>query len=141
MRADTFAAGLSATSSLPLADANGVIIGGVGFGWPDAQVFNIQQTLRLDLIAHIAARALERSYVYEDERTHAQAREREGARLFQEACIPRTLPDIDGLQLAAAYVPASDAAMGGDWYDMFLSTVAPALSSATSLVTACNRPR
>ena len=33
IRADTLAAGLSATASLPLADGNGVILGAAGFGW------------------------------------------------------------------------------------------------------------
>ena len=119
MRADTLAAGLSATASLPLASASGVILGAAGFGWPVVQDFGIEQVRRLDLIAHMAAQALDRANLYEAERERALSRERDDAQLFQDACLPRTLPQGISLEVAATYLPASDAAMGGDWYDVF----------------------
>ena len=119
MRADTLAAGLSATASLPLAAANGVILGAAGFGWPVVQDFGIEQLRRLDLVAHLAAQALDRANLYEVERERALSRERNDAQLFQDACLPRTLPQDISLEVAATYLPASDAAMGGDWYDVF----------------------
>jgi serine phosphatase RsbU (regulator of sigma subunit) len=46
-------------------------------------------------------------------------REREAARSLQDALLPAELPGTEHLEMAAAYLPASDAAMGGDWYDVF----------------------
>jgi PAS domain S-box-containing protein len=48
-------------------------------------------------------------------------RERQIARTFQEASLPRTLPRLDGLRLSVTYL-ASDrhAGIGGDWYDAFV---------------------
>jgi PAS domain S-box-containing protein len=54
---------------------------------------------------------------------HARAYERERriAVTLQEASLPRTLPTIDGLHLAADYRPGnSEATIGGDWYDAFV---------------------
>jgi hypothetical protein len=48
-----------------------------------------------------------------------RADERAEARLLQEALLPPVLPLGYGLEMAAAYLPASDAPMGGDWYDAF----------------------
>ncbi len=108
-----------ATASLPLASASGVILGAAGFGWPVVQDFGIEQVRRLDLIAHMAAQVLDRANLYEAERERALSRERDDAQLFQDACLPRTLPQGNSLEVAATYLPASDAAMGGDWYDVF----------------------
>ena len=43
------------------------------------------------------------------------SRELELAREIQQSILPRTLPDIDGLCVAACYLPMSD--IGGDFYD------------------------
>jgi serine phosphatase RsbU (regulator of sigma subunit) len=67
----------------------------------------------------MAAQALERAALYEQEHQRPSAQERADAQLFQHACLPRVLPEGDGLELAAVYLPASDASMGGDWYDVF----------------------
>lgn len=40
-------------------------------------------------------------------------------RTLQDAFIPRKLPAAENLEMAAAYLPAKDAAVGGDWYDVF----------------------
>jgi PAS domain S-box-containing protein len=53
------------------------------------------------------------------ENTQLYARERAAAASLQRSLLPR-LPRIPGLQVAAEYVPAADeAAVGGDWYDVF----------------------
>jgi type II secretory pathway pseudopilin PulG len=45
--------------------------------------------------------------------------QRSVARLLQLALLPKTLPDIPGTDLAARYLPASNAAdVGGDWYSV-----------------------
>ncbi|WP_375501410.1 SpoIIE family protein phosphatase [uncultured Jatrophihabitans sp.] len=53
------------------------------------------------------------------ENTQLWARERATAATLQRSLLPR-LPQIGGLEVAASYVPAADeAAVGGDWYDVF----------------------
>ncbi|HTJ28433.1 MAG TPA: SpoIIE family protein phosphatase [Candidatus Limnocylindria bacterium] len=48
-------------------------------------------------------------------------RERQIARTFQEASLPRTLPRLDGLRLSVTYLACDrDAGIGGDWYDAFV---------------------
>src|SRR5207244_3851941 len=117
--ADTLAASLSATASLPLHTPNGACLGAIGFGWRRAQAFGPAQVRRLDLIAQMATQALDRAMLYERERRQPAAEERAEAHLLQEAFLPRVLPQTGTLGLAAAYLPARDAAMGGDWYDAF----------------------
>jgi serine phosphatase RsbU (regulator of sigma subunit) len=119
LEADSLAVSLGATASFPLTTASGVSIGAAGFGWPDSQQFNDTQMRRLDLIVRMAAQSLERAVLYERQQQEAIARERTDAQLFQDACLPRVLPKSEGLELAALYLPASDATMGGDWYDVF----------------------
>lgn len=46
--------------------------------------------------------------------------QRDTARALQDAALPKTLPEVKGLRLAAGYRAASDGeAVGGDWYDAF----------------------
>ena len=46
--------------------------------------------------------------------------ERFAVTLLQAAALPAELPDVPGLDLAAAYLPATlDTPVGGDWYDAF----------------------
>ncbi|MDQ1395763.1 MAG: hypothetical protein QOG64_1022 [Acidimicrobiaceae bacterium] len=117
--ADTAASSLQATASLPLRTAAGLVLGAAGFGWDQPQSFESDQVQRLDLISQMAAQALDRALLYERERVRGSERERAEARLLQDAFLPATLPDTDSLAMAAAYLPASDAAMGGDWFDAF----------------------
>jgi serine phosphatase RsbU (regulator of sigma subunit) len=117
--ADTSAASIGATASYPLFSAAGLVLGAVGFGWPTPQRFGSDQVRNLDLVANLAAQALERAILTEREHERASTRERADAQLLQDAFLPRTLPTTDTLDLAAVYLPASDAAMGGDWYDVF----------------------
>lgn len=71
-------------------------------------------TPELTLVRELAIRAglmLENTQLY--------ARERAAAATLQRSLLPR-LPRIEGLSIAADYVPAADeAAVGGDWYDVF----------------------
>ena len=66
--ADTLAASLSATASLPLYGASGSILGAAGFAWAHPQEFGAEQMRRLDLIAGLAAQALDRALLYERDR-------------------------------------------------------------------------
>jgi serine phosphatase RsbU (regulator of sigma subunit) len=116
---DTLAASLHATASLPLVSADGVILGAAGFGWPDTQAFDVEQVRRLDLISQLAAQAIERASSYRREHDETSSHERVTAHLLQAAFLPRVLPETAALDVAALYLPASDAPMGGDWYDVF----------------------
>jgi len=69
--ADTLAASLQATASLPLRAASGAILGATGFAWEQPQAFDAGQVQRLDLVARLAAQALDRALLYERERGHA----------------------------------------------------------------------
>jgi serine phosphatase RsbU (regulator of sigma subunit)/CHASE3 domain sensor protein/anti-sigma regulatory factor (Ser/Thr protein kinase) len=58
----------------------------------------------------------------EDRERALEAYEREHvvAITLQRALLPESLPDIPGLRIDGAYVPATaDADIGGDWYDVF----------------------
>ena len=116
---DTVAAGLAATASLPLLSAQGGAAGAAGFGWNEAQAFDAEQRRTLELISQMAASALERAILHQRYVDSVDARDVAEAQLLQEIFLPRTLPKVQNLEAAAVYVPAADAAMGGDWYDVF----------------------
>jgi serine phosphatase RsbU (regulator of sigma subunit) len=119
MVADTLAASLHATASLPLVSSDGVILGAAGFGWAEAQVFDVEQVRRLDLICRLVAQAIERAGSYRREHDETFSHHRVTAQLLQSAFLPRVLPETAALDVAALYLPASNAPMGGDWYDVF----------------------
>lgn len=116
--ADTLASGLNALAALPLRGGDGRIIGAAGLGWRAPQRFGTTQRRRLDRITEMVSQALDRALA-ERERGQRNAREVADASVLQEAFLPRSLPQTERLSLAAAYLPASDAPMGGDWYDAF----------------------
>lgn len=129
LEADTTAAGLVATASLPLVTATGEAAGAAGFGWPERQSFDDDQKQRLDLIAQLVASALERTVLHRRHTDAMRTRDVADAQLLQDVFLPRSLPDVAGLEIAAVYLPASEAPMGGDWYDVF-----PLPTGATCLV-------
>jgi PAS domain S-box-containing protein len=54
------------------------------------------------------------------EHMHSFERERRLAQTLQEATLPAQLPAVEGALLSTVYLPAaSDAQVGGDWYDAF----------------------
>jgi serine phosphatase RsbU (regulator of sigma subunit) len=65
----------------------------------------------LDTIGVLAARAIARGRRFDAEHRASLA--------FQRTALPSTLPDVDGLTIAARYRAGSvRAAVGGDWYDV-----------------------
>jgi serine phosphatase RsbU (regulator of sigma subunit) len=63
-------------------------------------------------LAHRAALALDNALLYQRQSTLA--------RVLQESLLPERLPDVEGLDLGAAFRPAGDGAViGGDFYDAF----------------------
>jgi serine phosphatase RsbU (regulator of sigma subunit) len=114
---DTLAASLQATASFPLHSSGGGTLGAMGLGWSDPQAFGERQRSRLALVAGITAQALER--VMTSTAATVSADERAQAQLLQETFLPAVLGGREGVDFAAAYLPASDAPLGGDWYDAF----------------------
>jgi serine phosphatase RsbU (regulator of sigma subunit) len=115
---ETVVASLAATASVPIRTPEGLTLGAIGFGWPGPQEFLPGQVRRLELIAELGAHALRRAD-RERNRGERVAQETADAHVLQEAFLPAALPQTDRLELAAAYLPARDAPMGGDWYDAF----------------------
>ena len=70
-------------------------------------------------------------------------REHRIAETLQRSLLPERLPPIEGLELAARYLPgARGAAIGGDWYDVLERPTAGWRSWwATWPATACALPR
>lgn len=115
---ENIAASLAATASVPIRTPEGLTLGAIGFGWRVPQDFSPGQVRRLELIAELGAQALRRADL-EHNRGEQVAQETADAHVLQEAFLPAVLPQTDRLELAAAYLPARDAPMGGDWYDAF----------------------
>jgi serine phosphatase RsbU (regulator of sigma subunit) len=115
---ETVRASLAATASVPIRTPDGVTLGALGFGWSVPQKFPHGQVRRLELIAELGAQAFHRAHI-ERARGQQVAQETADAHVLQEAFLPAVLPQTDRLELAAAYLPAKDAPMGGDWYDAF----------------------
>jgi serine phosphatase RsbU (regulator of sigma subunit) len=61
----------------------------------------------------------ERVVTFLDDARHVEA-QRETASALQDAALPKELPKVEQLELAAGYRAASEGvAVGGDWYDAF----------------------
>jgi PAS domain S-box-containing protein len=89
--------------------ARGVTLGVLAFARDDAVDDDL--AVAVELGARVGV-ALENAGLYEREHTMAEA--------LQRAVLPARLPDVDGVALAARYIPASPGMeVGGDWYDAF----------------------
>jgi len=86
------------------------LIGVLHVGTLHLRAFDEDDAELLRLAADRAALAIQNARLVDERRvSHA----------LQRALLPRELPNIPGLALAARYVPASSAsAVGGDWYDV-----------------------
>jgi hypothetical protein len=102
---------LSSSVVVPLASADGVI-GTLSFAMAESgRRFSGEDA---SLITDLAARAalhIRNAQLY-TERSHI-------ARTLQAGLLPRVLPDIPGLEVAAEYLAAGESDVGGDFYDVF----------------------
>jgi signal transduction histidine kinase/serine phosphatase RsbU (regulator of sigma subunit)/CheY-like chemotaxis protein len=90
--------------------ADGSVIGRLTLTDTPDGVFDDEQRNLVAQLANVAARRIENIRRYQREHRLADA--------LQKGLLPRSLPHIPGLEMAARYRPASDAAeVGGDWYD------------------------
>jgi PAS domain S-box-containing protein len=86
----------------------GVVAGSVEVGSRGARRFTLEDERLLMLMADRAGLAIEHARAYERELSNVE--------MLQRSLLPDRLPTIDGIQLAARYMPGG-ADVGGDWYD------------------------
>lgn len=110
--ADEFdAAGFQSAVCVPLPGTRGTL-GALALGWATPHQLDVTERAVLTAIAGYTALAVERA-VYLDDRVTV-------ARQLQQAMLT-DLPEVPGLELAAAYIPAAAGELvGGDWYDAYL---------------------
>jgi PAS domain S-box-containing protein len=105
--------GLRSRMIVPLV-ARGRALGAITFASAESgRVFGEDDLDLAQELARRAALAIDNSRLYE-ERSHI-------ARTLQRSLLPRRLPEIPGIQVAALYQPAGvmQTEVGGDFYDVF----------------------
>jgi serine phosphatase RsbU (regulator of sigma subunit)/PAS domain-containing protein len=103
---------LSSVMTIPLI-ARGRTLGALTMVWAESGKHYTEDDLRLgEDLASRAAIAIDNARLYR-ERDHI-------ARSLQERLLPKKLPRIPGVDVAARYLPAGDVLQaGGDFYDLF----------------------
>ncbi|MFJ5218400.1 SpoIIE family protein phosphatase [Streptomyces sp. NPDC088354] len=95
---------------LPL-NASGRTIGYCVLGYADGRTFGPDDRAALTSLAGMIAQALERARLFDAKNRLAH--------VLQNALLPRSLPDVPGLRVAARYLPATRGMdIGGDFYDL-----------------------
>ena len=103
------ASGMSTFAYLPLWAA-GSAIGLAVLGWGEPESLAADDRPFLEAIAGQCALALDRARRYEEERDIAET--------LQRSVLPESIPSMEGVRVAALYLPGSSAAdVGGDWFD------------------------
>jgi serine phosphatase RsbU (regulator of sigma subunit)/anti-sigma regulatory factor (Ser/Thr protein kinase)/uncharacterized protein YigA (DUF484 family) len=86
--------------------ANGVLVA----AWDLERPVVDDERALVEALAGQAAQALDRAGRFESEQTIAET--------LQRSVLPRSLPRVDGVELAARYLPGSaELDVGGDWFD------------------------
>ena len=105
--ADIEAAGVTSVMAAPLV-VKGSVAGVVELGSCGARRFTFEDERLLILMADRAGLAIEHARAYERELSNVE--------MLQRSLLPDRLPSVDGIQIAARYMPGG-ADVGGDWYD------------------------
>jgi serine phosphatase RsbU (regulator of sigma subunit) len=105
------AKGIRSLLGVPLI-VEGKLVGVMHVGALKPRVFRERDVAVLQLAAARAAPAIERAQLY-----IALEHEHHLASMLQRSLLPRTLPSVVGISVAARYLPARDE-VGGDWYDV-----------------------
>ncbi|GAA3236677.1 SpoIIE family protein phosphatase [Nonomuraea helvata] len=101
---------MSAWAFLPLV-TSGHPIGTCILAYDRPHQFSADERATLTALAGLIAQAFERARLYDVKHQLAQC--------LQQSLLPRTLPEIPGLELAARYLPAMPGMdIGGDFYDL-----------------------
>ena len=107
--ADTIAAGVQASASVPLHRSDGTVLGALAFAWTDTTVFNAKLEAAVRAVGVLCVETVERAERYDADHELVVAMQR---RLLGD------LPSLSGLETAARYLPATASlAVGGDWYE------------------------
>ncbi|MGV9558242.1 SpoIIE family protein phosphatase [Streptomyces sp. NPDC003522] len=102
--------GKQAWAFLPLV-ISGRAIGICVLSYEHPHVFPAAERAVLTSLAGLVSQALDRARLYDTKHDVAHG--------LQQALLPRTLPSIDGLRVAARYLPATRGMdIGGDFYDL-----------------------
>ena len=110
--ADTVAAGVQATASLPLHRFDGTLLGAIGFAWTEPTSFDPKLEAALRAVAYLCVETVERAERYDADHTLIVA--------LQNRLLG-SLPVLPGTEISAQYLTASsEASVGGDWYEGLL---------------------
>ena len=94
---------------LPLV-VGGQATGVIACSWATRATLAEEDRSFVETLASQAAQALERARRFESERTIAET--------LQRSVLPVSLPRVDGIQVAARYLPGTaEVDVGGDWFD------------------------
>lgn len=103
---------LESMVTIPLYSRGKVYGAIVAYYTESGRLFNQQDVGLLAEIARHASTAMENAEVFE--------RERRMSETLQDSLLPPSLPQVEGVSFDAVYLPsATEAQVGGDWYDAF----------------------
>ena len=86
--------------------SNGLLV----MSWAERSSLSSEDRRFVEALAGQAAQALDRASAYETEQSIAET--------LQRSVLPASLPRVEGMQLAARYLPGTaGVAVGGDWFD------------------------
>ena len=110
--ADTVAAGIQATASLPLYRFDGTRLGAIGFAWAEPTSFDAKLDAALSAVSYLCVATVERAERYEADHDLIVA---------LQSRLLGSLPLLPGTDISARYITASsEATVGGDWYEGLL---------------------
>jgi putative methionine-R-sulfoxide reductase with GAF domain len=104
------ATGVTTLVGVPML-SSGQIIGVLHVGSYRPRRFSDEDVAVLQLVADRAALASQ---------ANLHRADRDATLALQRSLLPTRLPKVDGLDLAARYVPGDRFGVGGDWYDVFI---------------------
>jgi serine phosphatase RsbU (regulator of sigma subunit)/anti-sigma regulatory factor (Ser/Thr protein kinase) len=86
--------------------ANGLLV----MSWAEPYSLSTEDRRFVETLAGQAAQTLDRASAFESEQSIAET--------LQRSVLPASLPRVEGIQLAARYLPGTaGVAVGGDWFD------------------------
>ncbi|HEX4981596.1 MAG TPA: GAF domain-containing SpoIIE family protein phosphatase [Ilumatobacteraceae bacterium] len=110
--ADTVAAGIQASASLPLYREDGTLVGVIGFAWTAPTTFTDKLQSALHAVGELCTATIERAERYDADHQFI---------VELSASLLGALPVMSGVETEARYLPASrTVSVGGDWYEGLL---------------------